>query len=199
MAVTITEGKLLLGEGNDEVRFFKALLKRLTITNIQVLDYGGKTRLRPFLAALPLVPGFAGLTSLGITRDADIDASGAFSSVCAALQNAGLAVPTAHNQPEGTAPCVRVWIMPDGGSPGMLEDLCLAGVRGDPATPCVGAYFDCLRLNAQVPGNLAKARAHVWLASRPEPDARLGEAAEKGYWPWDDPAFGPVIDFLRSL
>ncbi len=82
----------------------------------------------------------------------------------------------------------------------MLEDLCLAAVQADPATPCVDAYFTCLQTQTgKLPNNLAKARAHVWLASRPEPDRRLGEAAQSGYWPWADPAFDPLRQFLLAL
>ena len=89
--------------------------------------------------------------------------------------------------------------MPDGSRPGMLEDLCMDAVQADPAYPCVEDYLTCLRARASLPGNLAKARTHVWLASRPEPDRRLGEAADRGYWPWDAPAFQPLVNFLRSL
>jgi hypothetical protein len=200
--VRISRPKLLLGEGNEEVRFFRALLGYLGITDVQVEQYGGKTRLKDYLAALagPPVPGFASLTSLAVTRDADADARGAFASVCDALRNAGLPEPPDHDLPAGANPQVRVWIMPDGRNPGMLEDLCLASVQADAAGPCVDDFFRCLRTTAAgPPANLAKARVHVWLASRPEPDKRLGEAAEKGYWPWADPAFAPLTRFLRAL
>ncbi len=39
---TISQPKLLLGEGKDEVLFFSALLKHLQIKDIQVVQYGGK-------------------------------------------------------------------------------------------------------------------------------------------------------------
>jgi hypothetical protein len=200
-AVAIIKPKLLLGEGKDEVRFFNALLARLSITDIQVVDYGGKTRLKDYLEALaqPPVSGFAGLVSLAVTLDADTDAAAAFASVCAALANAGLSVPGVHSLFAGTNPRVGVWILPDGGTPGMLEDLCMASVQTDLALPCVDEYFQCvLRRAARQPNNVAKARLHVWLASQVEPDKRLGEASERGYWPWDAPAFQPLISFLQA-
>jgi hypothetical protein len=49
------------------------------------------------------------------------------------------------------------------------------------------------------PDNFAKARVQTWLASQPEPDNRLGLAAQKKYWPSDAPAFQPLIAFLRLL
>jgi hypothetical protein len=201
--VAITKPKLLLGEGKEEVRFFNALLTdKLHITDIQVVDYGGKTRLKDYLEALaqPPVPGFAGLVSLAVTRDADTDATGAFVSVCAALANASLSVPGAHGLFAGVNPRVGVWIFPDGRTLGMLEDLCMASVQTDLALPCVDEYFQCvLRRAARQPNNMAKARLHVWLASQVEPDKRLGEAAEKGYWPWDASAFQSLIHFLQAL
>ena len=82
----------------------------------------------------------------------------------------------------------------------MLEDLCLAGVQADPAMPCVPEFFDCVQRRAnRQPNNLAKARVHAWLASQVEPDKRLGEAAEAGYWPWASPAFAPLTSLLRVL
>lgn len=63
--VALAKPKLLLGEGKDEVRFFNALLAYLGISDIQVVDYGGKTRLKDYLEALAQTPisGFAGLVS----------------------------------------------------------------------------------------------------------------------------------------
>ncbi|MGH7173109.1 MAG: DUF3226 domain-containing protein [Gemmataceae bacterium] len=200
--VAITKPKLLLGEGKDEARFFNALLGELGITDVQVVDYGGKTKLKDYVEALAQTPvsGFAGLISLAITRDADVDATAAFASAAAALANVGLTVPSAHGRFAGTNPQVGVWILPDGSTPGMLEDLCLASVQTDLALPCVDEYFQCVQQRAgRQPNNIAKARLHVWLASQAEPDKRLGEAAEKGYWPWDAPAFQPLIRFLQLL
>jgi hypothetical protein len=198
--VTINKAKLLLGEGVDEVRFFNALLAQLAVQDIQVGHYGGKTQLANYLLTLPLQPGFVQLTCLAVTRDADANAVGAFRSVCSALQAAGLSVPSAHGQSAGTAPRVHVFILPDGQQPGMLEDLCLSSVQADPAWPCVEDYFTCVSQSAaRQPNNPAKARVHAWLASQIDPDKRLGEAAEAGYWPWSSPAFDLLKQFLQGL
>jgi hypothetical protein len=39
---TITESRLLLVEGKDEVHFFGTLLSHLGVGGVQVLDVGGK-------------------------------------------------------------------------------------------------------------------------------------------------------------
>jgi hypothetical protein len=197
----ITRPKLLLGEGVDEVRFFKSFLAHLGVADIQVEQYGGKTRLAAFLQTLvtPL-PGFAALTTLALTRDADTDATGAFQSVSAALTAAGLAAPAGHGLAAGTTPRVHVFILPDGVNPGMLETLCLESVKNSPAFPCVTSYFSCaLRTASRQPKNWDKAFLHAWLASEVEPDRRLGEAADAGYWPWGSPAFAPLERFLLGL
>src|SRR4029453_10963345 len=86
----ITQTKLLIGEGQEEVRFFNAFLKHLGRRDVQVEDYGGKDRLPSRLQALSTRPGFSRVDTLCIVRDADNSATSAFQSVYAALQKANL-------------------------------------------------------------------------------------------------------------
>lgn len=212
---SIMKPKLLLGEGRDEDIFFGAMLEHLGKEDMQVLSYGGKSRLAEYLKALMNDPMWPQVEALLITRDADFPreravgpaAESAWWSVIDALRARGLPVPGAHaeltTQDAGsTEPALRVgvFILPDGASDGMLEDLCIAAVAEDPVKPCLDAYFRCIEeKGAGVPRNtLPKARAHAFLASRPIPDQRVGEAARKGYWPWDAPAFEPLLTFVKS-
>lgn len=100
---------------------------------------------------------------------------------------------------------VGVFLLPDGESDGMLEDLCLQAVADDPVVPCVDAYLKCVNekraeaKRASIPQNkLPKARALAFLTSRDDPDKRVGEAASAGYWPWDAPTFHPLVHFIES-
>lgn len=197
----IEQAKLLLGEGVEEVRFFKALLTHLSLTGIQVAQTGGKGhRMHEFLRALPSFPGFSSLTALGVTRDADDDPGKAFQSVRNSLIDSGMDAPEEPLIASSGKPRVSVFIFPDCASSGMLESLCLEAVSENPAVKCVDAYFDCVkRETGQVPTNMWKARTHAWLASRAKPDKRLGEAAEAGDWPFDNAAFNQLSRFLRSL
>jgi hypothetical protein len=198
--VRLSMPKLVIGEGVEEVRFFGALLKHLGITDIQVEQYGGKYRLAGFLRTLVGLPSFGNLSALAVTRDADHDAAAAFSSVTGALTRAGLAAPTLSSGFAGAGPRVGVFILPDGTSVGMLEDICLLALLADPAAPCVDDYFTCLRARAgREPNSPSKARLHVWLASQVKPDLRLGDAAGEGYLPWESSAFDPVKEFLQAL
>ena len=199
-AVAVQKPRLLVVEGVDEERFFGSLLSSIGRDDVQVLPIGGKTRLPQTLRALKFTPGFSSVTALGVVRDADDDFDAAFGSACSALAAAEFDAPDSHGVFSAGALRVGVWIMPDGTRPGMLEDLCLESVDPDPATACVDAFMQCLaeRIEEQ-PKSEPKARLHAFLASRPEPDRRLGEAAEAGYWPWDSRAFAPLKRFLSAL
>ena len=74
-------------------------------------------------------------------------------------------------------PRVSVFILPNCESAGMLETLYLSAVQDVPAMPCVEQYLQCLEVTAKLPpNNPEKARAHAFLASRPRPELRVGEA-----------------------
>ncbi len=101
----------------------------------------------------------------------------------------------------GANPQVAVMILPGITQKGMLEDVCLESKinANDPAMPCLDDYFNCLSSTGiTMPTKMSKAKMHAFLASRPEPDLRLYESAEKtDYWDWGDPAFGVIRDFLQ--
>lgn len=211
----ILKTKLLLGEGKDEVEFFEALLKHLGKTDTQALGYGGKPQLKGFLKALILDPAWPEVESLLITRDADFPREGTtvaaarstWLSVTDLLRSLDLPAPTVHGELTAGADSsvaaalrVGVFILPDGKRDGMLEDLCLDASAEDPAMPCLEAYFRCLEATGVTPPRnlMPKARAHAYLASRPAPDRRVGEAALKGYWPWGATAFAPLLAFVRD-
>jgi hypothetical protein len=200
--VAIEKPRLLIGEGEDEVNFFKALLKHLEIDSIQVEQFGGKNQLRVYLMELRRRSGHDILTSVGVTRDADNACTSAFASVSDALKEAQFPVPPGPGQVtriQGVN--AGVFIMPDNVKPGMLEDLCLRSVETiDKSFHCIEQFFDCVKTAAnRQPPNMAKARTHAWLATQNEPDRSLGLGAAKGYWPFQETAFQPLIEFIRAL
>lgn len=200
VARSISKPKLLIGEGNDEWSFFKALLSHLHIEDVQVEQYGGKDNLGPFLRTLPVRPGYQELVSLGITRDADENPESAFESVSGALQRAGIAAPSQPGDVTGENPQVSVWILPGGDTRGMLENILLESVDADPGLICVDEYLQCIHQRTQrQPQNRSKARVHAWLASQSRSYLRIGEAASKGIWPWDSSVFEPLIEFIHAM
>jgi len=200
--VLIKHPHLLIVEGLEDARFFSALIEhmRLEKVQIQIIVAGGKTEIRNRVRAIANAPGFKEMVvSLGILRDANSDPNAAFQSIRDALKAVGLPSPNCQLEVVGSKPRVGVLILP-GSSPGSLEDLCLASVTEDPAMACVEQYFECLKkLGSLLPDNISKAKIHVFLASRPKAGLRLGEAAEKGYWPWNHEAFEPIKNFIKNL
>ncbi len=197
----IEKEKLLIVEGIDEKRLFAKLLSYLQIASIQIFPIGGKDAIHRNLPALKKASKFLEVLSLGIVRDADTNPSGAFQSVCGALKKAGLPVPDRQIIPTKSIPRVSVIILPKPDFPGALEDICLCAVKEDPAIPCVEEYFQCLAGKGIVipENNISKAKVHTFLSSKEDPEKRLGEAAEAGYWPLEHPAFDLVKQFLQSL
>jgi len=192
--------KLLIGEGKDEVLVFEAFLSHLGILDIQVEDYCGKDRLPDYLDALSKQSGFAQIKSIGVTRDADADAAGAFASLCDHLSRRSLVTPAASGNVRPGTPSVGVMIFPDGKNGGMLEDLCLAALGTDSLTKCIDVYFNCVEAAKNAPPKkIAKARIHAWLAAQEPPDLRLGMAAQKGLIPWNNNSFDQLRGFLTAL
>jgi hypothetical protein len=197
----ITHSKVLVVEGNDAFQFFKALLRDLDLlTQVEIRNARSVDELPKYLGTLPVTPGFAGVTSLGVVRDAETNATFAFESVCGGLQRANLSVPRQPMAFSEGSPKTFVFILPDCVNPGMLETLCWQAVSHEPAALCVEEYFACLeRQHVTLPTNVPKARLHAFLASRPKSDLLLGQAAHAGYLQLQSPAFDQVKQFLQAL
>lgn len=206
--VAIGETKLILVEGVDEERFFQALLDHLSVSGVQITQVGGKSGFGPMLAAIRIDERFDDLRSILLVRDADwakpagTNARSAWDALAGAFASAGMRPPSRHGVVEG-GPGLQtaIYVMPDGVSDGMLEDLCLSAMRDDKALPCLDGYFECLEAAGfeHAPKDVAKARAHALLASRKDPDLRVGEAAKRGFWPLDAAAFRPLVELVQSL
>ena len=200
----IRSDRLLLVEGRDEVNLFDALLKHCfgaTGKRIQVVDGGGKDRFpQRILAIQAAAAGRSPLLALGVVRDADNNAGGAFQSVCYALRHAGYAPPQAHGGISSGNPPVGVFILPDGTSTGAIETLCRRSVAGDAVSPCVEDYIECLKAQGALRSrNEDKTFAHAYLAAGADPVARVGEGAQQGAWDFNSDAFAEITAFIRKL
>ncbi len=197
----IHEPNLLVVEGREEELFFTELIEHLGLRCLQVLEIGGKTRLRGRLKGLfPQNRDDEQVISLGVVRDADDSPEGALDSVKSALGAAGLAVPDATLIPAGRNPRVSIMILPGPGQKGKLEDLCLKSVKDTCPMTCVEEHFQRLQDQCElIPKDISKAKVEVYLGSQEIPDLRLGHAAAKGYWPFDHDAFDQLRDFLSQV
>ena len=206
--------KLLLVEGNDDFRFFRAMSRHLGITDVTVSSYNGKPNLGNDLSDRVRSPGFQAVSSLGIVRDADDSSRSAFDSVAGSLRRARLPTPDAPITPiERDGLRISVLILPPDYEQGELENVCLESIEGSQEMQCVENYLICQ--NSLEPGitsnQIAKARLHSYLAAGPiyaiedrqlgrrRPALRLGEAADAGVWDWESPVFAKIASFLRSL
>ena len=190
----------LLVEGNDQRNFFEAMVERLALAPIQVRNFGGVGDLRGFLAAFVLARDFKLVRRLGIVRDAEASAEAAFMSVQSSLRAAGLSLP---EQPAAEAvgePSVSALILPGGSKSGMLETLLCRTFQDTAMDRCIDALFDCAQSAGEsVPKRPEKARARVWLATKPDPHLSVGVAAKRGYWDMEHPALAGVRSYLKEL
>ena len=199
----INKEALLLVEGKDPLNFFEALCKHLSLSQqLQIMNFGGVGELRGFLVGLRGQSGFRNVKSIGMIRDAETGAAGAFQSVHTSLEHAGLTVP---NEPEQVSrdgqPAVGVLILPGQDKSGMLETLLCETFVDGPERRCIDAFFRCVQ--KQCPGanikNRDKARARAFLATKPDSYPSVDIAARKGYWPLDHEALEPARTFLKSV
>ena len=143
----ITSPVQLVVEGNDQVNFFRAFVKHVSLANVQIQNFGGISELRAFLAALAVEPDFEDwVERLGIVRDAETHAEGAFESVRSSLANAGLPAPDGPEVLTGDRPpAVSVLILPGEGREGMLETLLCESFAGKRIDRCIDEFFECRR------------------------------------------------------
>ena len=194
---------LLVVEGRDMFGFFLTLLKELGLQNrVEVRNGGGVPDLYNYLALLPLVTGFDGVTSLGVVCDCETDPATAFRDLCNSLRRAGLPVPSAVLQPTVPPPLPRlqVALLPDATTPGMLETLLWRSLQGNPLLPCVEQYLTCVRRQTGQPlAHEDKSRIYSYIAGREQPWLLPGQAARAKYFPWSSSVFDEIKSFLQSL
>ena len=205
-----TKPIVLAVEGADEHFLIRALLASEKLQGrMDFHPLKGNDNLPVKLTALRNTGNFRVFVStLGVVIDAEErEVEDAISSVSNALRAAFgcplLPGPGVVMEWEGKPPRLGAFILPDGQHPGSLEDLCLRAeaVRTDEAMECVDAYLKCLAplLVDSTRALQSKRRLHAYLASRPTPGLKIGEAATERCWHFEDPVWAPLKQFLRDL
>ena len=196
----IKSGFQLLVEGNDQRNFFDAFTGHLSITNVQIQNFGGTNELGRFLRAFAKTSNFQIVQSLGIVRDAETCAINAFRSVQSSLKNAGLPEPNSPAIRTLTKPAVTALILPVDYPSGMLETVLCKSFAETPVDRCIDDFFKCVKLSSKVTiKNPDKARAHAYLTTKPKSHVSVGVAAKKGYWDLDHNVFSTVRGFLQTI
>ena len=191
----------LLVEGKDQLNFFEKLIEHLSLKNIQVQDFGGVDELRGFLPGFVTMPNFRELVrSIGIVRDAESSAEGAFQSVQTSLKLAKLPVPNIPEVPTTALPKVTVLILPGNNRQGMLETLLCESFAGTLEDRCIDDFFKCIEALTDISvKRQEKARAHAYLTTKPEPHVSVGVAAKKNYWDLNHNVFSNIRNFLNKI
>jgi hypothetical protein len=191
--------KFAFCEGRDDQLVIQSLVKHLGL-NVRVEHTTGKDNLSNFLKSLLKRPEFAQqqVDSIGIFRDANGDSRAAFTSVRDALQQNAFVPPAAYGTYGSGTPRAGVCIVGVNGR-GMIEDVCLESIKDRPEFPCVDEYFACIVKKSARNKFLSKAKVRVWMASQADYELYVGKAAEGGYWPWENPIFDSIKNFLKAL
>jgi hypothetical protein len=206
---SIKTPKVIAAEGADAMWFFVWAYQAFGAEDIQVLDFGGITDLKTYLATLRETPGFEQMKSLVVARDAETDAAAALSSVRDSLKDAGFPVPRQPFSFSEGRPRTAVLLFPgfvkSGVSKrklvdGTLEDLCLSTVADDPLMTCVSELVQCARNVGEAVKYERKVRLHGYLAAKGElAGLKLGEATKAGAWDLEHPAMEPFKKVILSM
>jgi hypothetical protein len=191
--------KFVFCEGKDDMAVVARLADYLRL-DIVVKEYQGRNNLANALRTFALSPEFAQqqVAAIAILRDADANADAAFASVRDALGQNSFEAPATNCVFTSTTPRIGVFIIGVDGK-GMLESLLLKSVEERPEFSCLDAYFACVARYSLRDEFHPKARFRVWMASQDDYKDDAGKAAEKGYWPWESPAFDSLKKFLLAL
>jgi hypothetical protein len=200
----ITSSRVLAVEGQDDVEFFRAVLRTLGIAGCDIREVGGKSQFRDKLPSLKATTGFMApdgtsrVTHLAIIRDHDAD--NAFDSIAGFVRRLGFDPPSRHGEFSPGRPAVGIFIMPGESVEGsMLEDLCLKSVECSDAMECVRVFEGCVTALTPPPGNISKAKAQAFLAAQADIVNAVGLGAQRGYWDLGAPCFDELREFLRAL
>ena len=192
----------LLVEGTTLEKFFREMLQRLNLGNVEAWDFQSISQLDPFLADFSQRPEFKErVRALGVIRDAEQHPAGsAFASVCASLQKCNFSAPAKMNSMEGQNFKTGIFILPDCEKPGMLETLLLESVADKPETQCIDPFFQCIQeRRGKPPANMTKAKVFAYLAAQDLNQPLVGLAARANKWDWESPAFAKLSQFLQAL
>lgn len=198
--------KYLLVEGKDDQHVVWALAERYSLPeNFLVIDCGG---IDPLLERMPVQLKASGLKVLGIIVDADVNLLGRWQSLRSLLLPTfphlpGVIPPTGLilNNEDGLR--IGVWIMPDNGTEGLLEDFLRFLI---PPNDLVIGPVDALLADLEERGiqgygvgHRSKARLHTWLGLQEDPGTPLGQSITKRYLQLEDDMAYRFRDWIRTL
>ena len=180
----MVEEYILLVEGEDDEHVVERIYRKVHGSEppFKIVNKEGYTKL---LQGLRLDLKRPGLKVLGILADANDDLEARWQELVDAAKEGAVSLPDAPESfgtiVEGR-PRVGVWLMPDNGRPGELEDFVLELVpSSDRVWPLAERYIDGIPDQERKfkSGKILKAKLYAWLASRRLPQ-RMGASITAG-------------------
>ena len=201
--------RVLLVEGRDDKHVVIHLSERSGLAhNFMIVEKEGKDSL---LDSIEVEVDIPGRTVLGIVLDANDDLNARWQAVTDRLyrlrQEDHFNLPDLPEQPVPTGTIVEgslrigIWLMPDNGSTGELEDFVGSMIPfGDPVWPRAEAYIDGIPPNERkfAPGKIQRGKVHAWLATRQDPRP-MGLAIKAGDLDTNAANASAFADWLRTL
>ena len=217
MNTAIPEGcKVLLAcEGGWDVVFIRAMISHMQLPAMHARSIGGKSEFRASaVSVISMDPRFRELRAFGAILDADHDGDDPAAKTLAKINDVmricleananflghGEVKPLKSGGFSGIS--VGAFVMPDGKTPGELEDMLLESVRkSDPKTMnCVDAFRECAHPNANAKAEKeSKKMLQAFLSGLSEHCPDLNVALKKKAVNLDDDAFVGLRNFLQKL
>ncbi len=196
--------RVLLVEGADDKHVVRQLCGRHPdMPPFCVLDKQGFPKLKDAISPEIKVSGRA---ALGILVDANDDPIGRWQAIVDRLRSTGVELPAQMDSAgtiveNGNGLRVGIWLMPDNGSAGEIEDFIVRLMpAGDPVWPRARRYIDSIPAGERkfAGQKVLRARIHAWLAARAEP-RKMGAAIGAGDLDATAPLATQLTDWLRRL
>jgi hypothetical protein len=199
----IKKEDVLFVEGKDEINFFGILLKWLDITDVQIIDVGGKDNFQNRFSGYMQTEGaLSRIKNIGFVRDAEgHEANSAFQSICSVLKKYELACPNESCKPvDQDNKKISIFIMPNNNDCGMLEDLCIRAIQGSGIFPCVESFIQCYEGKIEKDRyNKSRAIILAYLSTQIPIVNSLGLAAQQNIFDFSNPCFDAIRKFLIEL
>ena len=183
-----SDKRVLLVEGQDEMHVVCHLCDSNSMTpTFTVSPKGG---IDPLLKGIRSEISVEGRAVVGIVVDANDNLQSRWQSVADRLRAASIETPPGpasngtiiERRPREGKPRVGIWLMPDNGSTGELEDFIADMIpSGDPVWPLSEDYIEGIPVEHRKfkEGKILRAKVHSWLATRRRP-RQMGTAIEAG-------------------
>ena len=195
--------RVLLVEGPDDEHVVRQLCRRQSVPDFSIKVAGTVETLLSTVGAEMLAPG---RESVGVLIDADDNLQGRWDELVERLSEEGIRIPALPN-PAGTivnivdGPPIGIWVMPDNGSSGELEDFVQKMIpAGDAVWPKSQAYINQIPVELRKfrPGKVLRAQVYAWLATREIP-GRMGAAIGAGDLAMNGAQVQGFLEWLRNL